>query len=135
MNYIEHQEESLKSKVISQSKKSDFEDFWASQLAGLRAIPLSFKREKLDMPYEKAFTTYKVTFNTHDDTMVEALFSVPVGDPGEKRPCVAYFHGGGGKKRIYPDVVSTGVCCFAMDVRSQGGTTVDKAKYETGDSM
>lgn len=135
MNYAEYHEESLKSKVISQNKNNDFADFWASQVAFLRAIPLSFKREKLDLPYEKAFTTYKVTFSTHDETMVEALFSVPAGDPGEKLPCVAYFHGGGGKKRIYPDVISTGVCCFAMDVRSQGGTTVDKANYETGDSM
>ena len=45
MNYIEYQEESLKNRIISQNKNSDFEDFWASQLAGLRAIPLSFKRE------------------------------------------------------------------------------------------
>ena len=135
MKYAEYHEESLKSRIISQNKTSDFADFWTSQIAGLRAIPLSFKREKLDLPYEKAFTTYKVTFSTHDETMVEALFSVPAGDPGRKLPCVAYFHGGGGKKRIYPDVVSTGVCCFAMDVRSQGGTTVDQATYQTGDSM
>ena len=135
MKYTEHHEESLKTRIIPQNKNNDFESFWASQIANLRAIPLSFKREKLDLPYEKAFTTYKVTFSTHDETMVEALFSVPAGDPDRKLPCVAYFHGGGGKKRIYPDVVSTGVCCFAMDVRSQGGTTVDQATYQTGDSL
>jgi len=135
MNYIEQQEAMLKGKIIDQTMNEDFAAFWEKQLAALRAKPISFTREKLELPYEKAFTTYHVSFNTHDDTVVEALFSVPAGHEGEKLPCVAYFHGGGGKKRIYSDVVSTGVCCFAMDVRSQGGTTVDKAVYETGDTM
>ena len=135
MKYTEHREALLKDKIIDQTMNEDLAAFWNEQVAALRAIPISFTREKLELPYEKAFTTYRVCFNTHDDTVVEALFSVPAGHEGEKLPCVARFHGGGGKKRIYPDTVATGVCCFAMDVRSQGGTTVDKAHYELGDTM
>lgn len=135
MNYIENEESQLIEKIIEQNKKDDFEDFWQNQIASLREIPISFEVKKLDTPYEKAFTTYKVSFTTHDKTVVDALFSVPAGRNGEKLPCVAYFHGGGGKKRIYHDVMSTGVCCFAVDVRSQGGTTIDRAEYGIGDTM
>ena len=135
MHYCAYNEDQLKQKVIPQTGRPDLAAFWVSQIAALRAVPITVQREKLDLPYEKAFVTYKITFNTHDDTLVEALFSVPAGQEGKKLPCVAYFHGGGGKKQIYPDVVATGVCCFAMDVRSQGGTTLDKAAYTLGDSM
>ena len=134
-NYCEQQETLLKGQIIAQNKPSDFEAFWASQITALQAFPMEVKREKLTTPYEKSFTTYQVSFSTHDDTVVEALFSVPSGQEGNKLPCVAYFHGGGGKKRIYPDVVATGVCCFAIDVRSQGGTTVDQARYKSGTTM
>lgn len=135
MQYSEYHQAQLEKEIIAQTKNDDFEAFWSEQIAALRGFPITYRREKLSLPYEKTFTTYLVTFSTHDDTMVEALFTVPVGHENEKLPCVAYFHGGGGKKRIYPEVAATGVCCFAMDVRSQGGTTVDKADYLTGDTM
>ena len=135
MGYCDYHETQLKNKVISQTMNEDFAAFWSAQIAALRSVPLSFQREKLDLPYDKTFTTYRISFTTHDETVVEALFSVPAGHEGEKLPCVARFHGGGGKKRIYPETVATGVCCFAMDVRSQGGTTIDKADYEVGDTM
>ena len=133
--YAEQKEQNLKERIIPQNKQPDFEAFWKEQVEALRKIPVEYTRKKLDLPYEKAFVTYEVSFNTHDKTVVKALYSVPAGQEGKKLPCVAYFHGGGGRKRIYPQVVATGVCCFAMDVRSQGGTTVDQAEYETGDTM
>ena len=64
--------------------------------------------------------------------MVEAFFSVPIGAKG-KLPCVAVYHGGSERKILYPSIVSTGVCCFAIDVRSQGGTTIDRGRYTSGD--
>lgn len=135
MGYIEYREGLLTNQIIAQNKKEDFEAFWEKQIAALRAEPVTINKELLSTPYEKSFTTYKVTYSTHDKTVVEALFTVPAGREGEKLPCVAYFHGGGGCKRIYHEVMSTGVCCFAIDVRSQGGTTVDKAEYESGTTM
>lgn len=135
MKYSECREDLLKEQIIEQNKLDDFEAFWQDRIAALREIPVSFERKKLDTPYEKSFLTYQVSFTTHDKTVVEALFSVPVGREGEKLPCVAYFHGGGGKKRLYHAVLATGVCCFAIDVRSQGGTTIDRAEYGIGDTM
>lgn len=131
MTYAQRKEEELKKSVIPQTKKDDFETFWQTEVEKLRAVPIEYEKTKLDMPYEKAFTTYEIAFNTHDKTIVKAWYSVPVGHEGEKLPCVAYFHGGGGWKDVYPDVVATGVCCFAIDVRTQGGTTVDRAEYKT----
>ena len=134
MEYCQNKESLLAGRIIAQNKKPDFEEFWEKQILALRANPVTIKREKLNTPYEKTFLTYKISYSTHDRTVVDALFTVPAGRKNEKLPCVAYFHGGGACKRIYHDVMSTGVCCFAIDVRSQGGTTVDKAEYEIGDT-
>ena len=133
MNYVERKEEELKKKVIEQTMKDDFESFWREEVKKLRMIPLEIVRKKVYFPYEKTFVTYEITYNTHDNTRVNAYFSVPVNSNGQKMPCVACFHGGRGNKEIYPDIVSTGVCCFAIDVRSQEGTTIDKGNYEIGD--
>jgi len=46
---------------------------------------------------------------------------------------VVYFHGGGSQKDLHLDFVATGVACFAMDVRGQGGTSVDRGVYHSGD--
>lgn len=133
MHYEQQKTAELEKRVISQTKKGDFEEFWNTQVEALRKIPLQYTREKLDLPYEKTFLSYKITYNTHDDTMVDAYFSCPVNGAGKKLPCVVYYHGGSGHKEIYADIVATGVCCFAIDVRSQGGTTIDKAVYSSGD--
>jgi cephalosporin-C deacetylase len=133
--YIDEKTKELENQVFAQTKKADFADFWANAVAQLRKKELVVKREKLDLPYEKYFTTYEITFNTHDDTWIHAYFSCPKHKEGEKLPCVAYFHGGSGYKRVYHDILATGVCCFAIDVRSQGGTSVDKAIYTSGDRM
>lgn len=133
--YIEEKTRELENQVFAQTKKADFADFWADAVAQLRKKELVVKKEKLDLPYEKCFTTYEITFNTHDDTWIHAYFSCPKHKEGEKLPCVAYFHGGSGYKRVYHDILATGVCCFAIDVRSQGGTSVDMATYTSGDRM
>lgn len=134
MIYEKNAEESLKNTVFPQTKKDDFENFWSETIDFLRSKELKISRKKLDLPYDKTFITYEVQYSTHDDTVVSALYSVP-NDGKSKHPCVVYFHGGGEKKEIHPDIVATGVCCFAIDVRSQEGTTVDKAIYNSGDIM
>ena len=134
MEYSNRIEKMLERQVIEQNKKTDFNAFWKNQIAMLRAAPLKMTKEIRHTPYEKSFITYGISYTTHDKTVVEALFSVPAGRHNEKLPCVALFHGGGGSKRIYHDVMATGICCFAIDVRSQGGTTVDRAEYESGDT-
>lgn len=128
--YEINREEELKKKVIPQTKRDDFEAFWKANVEQLRQKPIEIKREVLKTPYEKTFMTYQISYNTHDDTWIDAYFSVPVGAK-EKLPCVAWFHGGGGRKEIHAEILATGVCCFAMDVREQGGSSPDKAVYES----
>ncbi len=133
MNYVNNSEKQLKQQVIAQTMKEDFAEFWTEQVKMMREVPLKVERKKISTPYEKSFITYEVLYNTHDDTVVKAYFSCPVNRKEEKMPCVSYYHGGNGRKNIHTDIISTGVCCFAIDVRSQGGTTTDKAKYTMGD--
>jgi len=101
-------------------------------IAQLRTVPLQVKRKKLTTPYDKTVTTWEISYNTHDDTWIDAWFSYPAGAT-EKLPCVVYFHGGSLQKELHLDIVATGVSCFAMDVRGQGGTSIDRAVYHSGD--
>ncbi len=133
MSYIKAREKELKEMITPQNMNEDFESFWVSEVEKMRAVPLKVERKKLKTPYDKIFNTYEIVYNTHDNTIVHAYFSCPVKKDTEKLPCVSYYHGGNGSKDIHFDILSTGVCCFAIDVRSQGGTTIDKADYKMGD--
>ncbi len=132
MQYELQKEQVLKSRVINQTKKQDFEEFWALQVKALRKIPLKVERKQIQTPYDAVFTTYEITFNTIDDTKVHAYFCKPKFVSG-KLPCVALFGGGGSSRTINAQIVNTGVCCFAMDNRSQSGDTFDKGEYSMGD--
>jgi len=134
MQYEALREEALKKDIIPQTKPADFEAFWAAETDALRKAELIIQRKRLTTPYDKTFYTDLITFTTHDRTVVEALFSCPVYAEGPL-PCVAQFHGGSASKRFMPDILATGVCCFSIDVRSQGGTTIDRAEYHSGDRM
>lgn len=131
MTYEQEVELQLQKKVAPQTMKPDFKEFWEAGVAQMRQVPIQIKRTKLETPYEKSFITYELSYNTHDDTWIDAWFSVPVNAKG-KLPCVVYYHGGNGRRMLFPDIVSTGVCCFAMDVRGQGGTSIDRAVYNSG---
>ena len=131
MSYIEEFEKKLQGQVIPQTMKPDSAQFWQKSVEQVRAVPIEIKREKLETPYEKSFITWELTYNTHDDTKIHAWFSVPTGAK-EKLPCVVFYHGGGSHKELYPGIMAAGVCCFAMDVRGEGGTSIDQAVYTSG---
>ncbi len=132
MNYSARKEAELKKRIIPQTKKADFEEFWQREVAHLRTVPIHFERRLLTLPY-KTMDAYEITFNTHDDTVVTAYFCVPKTEQKQGLPCVAVFHGGGGMDGIFPEIVATGVCTFSMDTRSQGGKTYDRAQYDVMD--
>ena len=131
MYYENETELELQGKVIPQNKPLDFDAFWRCAVEQVRNVPLQIRRKKLDTPYHKTVTSWEISYNTHDDTWIDAYFSYPAGAEG-KLPCVVYFHGGSGQKGLHLDIVATGVACFAMDVRGQGGTSIDKAVYNSG---
>lgn len=130
-NYIQKREEALKGKVYAQTKREDFEEFWTKAVAQLRAVPIQIKRKKLETPFDKTFTTYELDYNTHDDTWVKAYFCCPKNAEG-RLPCAVHFHGGSLSKIIPHEVMNTGICCLSIDVRGQGGETIDRAVYKTG---
>ena len=115
MNYVQQKEAELKTRVIPQTGREDFEIFWRQQVSALRGVDLKVERKLLDLPY-KTFRAYEITFNTHDQTEVTAYFCVPNTYDGKKLPCVVNFHGGGGRFGILPHIVSTGVCTFFLTV-------------------
>ena len=133
MTYVEKIEQNLQKQVIPQNMQPDFSEFWQENIRQLREIPIEVQRKKLETPYEKAFITWELTYNTHDDTKIHAWFSVPTGAT-EKLPCVVFYHGGGSQKELYPGIMAAGVCCFAMDVRGEGGTSIDRAVYTSCDT-
>lgn len=133
MSYACEKETELQKIVIAPEIKADLKEFWENEVNKMRNVPLDVKREKISTPYDKVFSTYEISFNTHDNTIVNAFFSFPADKEGKKLPCVCYYHGGNGSKDIHLPIVSTGVCCLAIDVRSQGGTSMDHGEYKMGD--
>ena len=130
-NYVTENEAALLEKVIPQNIPEDLEQFWQTAIAQLRAVPLRVNRKKLRTPYDKTISTWELRVNTHDATELVAWFSCPA-DAREKLPCVVYFHGGSMYKTLHHDIVATGVCCLDMDVRGQGGESIDRADYPSG---
>ena len=128
--YIKRREEALKGKVYPQTKRADFEQFWADSVAMLRAVPLKVTRGEPTV--SRHYTTGELTFNTHDDTVIYANFICP-NDAKGKRPCVVRFHGGTLRRDpvVEQEIADLGVCCLDMDVRGQGGVSVDRAVYST----
>lgn len=128
--YIKRREEALKGKVIPQTKRADFEQFWADSVAMLRAVPLKVTRG--EPVVSKRYTTWELSFNTHDDTVIYANFVCP-NDAKGKLPCVVRFHGGTLRRDtvVEKEIADLGVCCLDMDVRGQGGISVDRAVYST----
>ena len=128
--YNKRREEALKGKVIPQTKREDFEQFWADSLAQLRAVPLKVTRS--EPVVSRHYTTWELTFNTHDDTIIYANFVRP-NDIQDKLPCVVRFHGGTLRRDpvVEQEIADLGVCCLDMDVRGQGGISVDRAVYST----
>lgn len=133
MIYENNKEEKLKNQIIPQTSNDDFEEFWKSEVEKLRQKKLVVERKIKDFPYTN-ITTWEVKYNTHDDTIVKAYFSVP-NDGKKKHACVIDYHGGGARKSVNVQYLACGVACFSIDVRSQGGETVDKANYSMGDMM
>ena len=132
MLYEQEQVAQLQNKVIPQQLPKDFVSFWERAVAQVRSVPIQLSREIADTPYAKTVTTWSIRYNTHDATQIDAYFSYPAGATG-KLPCVIYYHGGSGHRELCLDIVATGVACFAMDVRGQGGTSIDRAIYNSGD--
>ena len=132
MLYEKEREQELLHKIIPQTKPEDFEEYWEKALAQLRSVEIKIKRKKLDTPYTKTVTSWEISYNTHDDTWIDAWFSYPAGAEG-KLPCVVYYHGGSLQKELHLDIVATGVAVFSMDVRGQGGTSIDRGVYHSGD--
>lgn len=91
MFFEKEKEQELQGKVIPQTKQPDFEDFWKRALEQLRSVPIQIRRKKLDTPYRNTVTSWEISYNTHDDTWIDAYFSYPAGAE-EKLPCVVWQH-------------------------------------------
>lgn len=129
MSYISRKEEAFKKQIIPQTMEEDFALFWQKEVEEMRKVPIEIERRELDLPY-KTFKVYEIVFNAHDGVKVTGYFCVPGAYNGEKLPCVAVYHGGGGTFGIRPDFAAINVCSFCIDCRSQGGKTIDTADYD-----
>lgn len=129
-HYIQQKEEQLKKKIIGQTKREDFEAFWSQSVAQLREVPLQVERRRTPTAGDRYYTTWEISFNTHDDTIIRGNFVCP-NDAKGKIPCVVRFHGGSLRRDLNVErkFAVAGVCCLDIDVRGQGGCSYDKANY------
>jgi cephalosporin-C deacetylase len=116
----------LKTYLPSREEPADFDSFWKSTLAEVRAFPLNTTLEKVDYGLV-AQETFDVTFNGFGGQPVKGWLILPTG--GAHRdvpfPCVVESIGYGGGRQFGFDWLlwaSAGYAHLVMDTRGQGGT-------------
>lgn len=116
--------------VTAPDVPEDFHSFWAQMVKRSEEKPITYTRKEVKTPY-CLLDLYEIRYSAADDTEVVAWFQVPKNIPG-KKPCIVRFHGGSGQKGISWTIVGAGMCCLMIDVRGQGGDTVDNGVYHSG---
>lgn len=131
MGYIDEQTKDLYEYLPPQTKQSDFDEFWANNIALSQAQPLDpVVEEVTDYPI-KDMRIYHVTYKGFDGVPVTAWFITPANAAG-KVPCILHYHGFSdfkGKPYIYAHFIMMGYAVFAIDVREQGGDTGNTAYH------
>ena len=112
------------------TKKDDFHDFWKETKTISDSEPLNYKVEELEY-IVKDVNAYKIFYDGFGKARICGYYLTPTRGDGPF-PVVLFFHGYGGKKgqiSEYLKWVLLGFAVMAIDVRGQGGESVDNKVY------
>jgi cephalosporin-C deacetylase len=107
-------------------RPADFDDYWDTALAEMRATgpAVELIPHALDAPFAECFD---LRFTGVGGARVHAKYLRPKGDPGP-HPAVLMFHGYGGSSGDWSEklgYVARGLSVAALDCRGQGGLSED----------
>jgi cephalosporin-C deacetylase len=107
-------------------KPADFDAYWERALAEMRAVDpqIEFVRSSFEVPFADCFDLY---FTGVRGARIHAKYVRPKGEQ-TPHPAILQFHGYAGNSGDWSDKLvyaALGYSVFSMDVRGQGGTSVD----------
>lgn len=115
----------------SQRKPADFDSFWEQSKKEVPTI--DYQLEKIPFA-SKIVDAYQLTFQGVADGRIVCQFMRPKKIQG-KHPALIQFHGyhtSAGELSDKVSLAAEGVFVFAMDVRGQGGVSIDSTKTTGG---
>ncbi len=133
MDLIDRQLAGLEALDVPQTKRPDFDDFWAETMDAVNSTPLQAEWTVLDHPI-RSMEVRDLTYRGLDGTAVHGWVLLPAGAKGPL-PAVVCYHGASGSRAFPHDFVpwvAMGAAVVTHDFRMQGGMTGSNAGYTNG---
>lgn len=121
---------------VPQTKRPDFDAFWAETLQRVEAKALENESVPVTYPI-RAMEVHDVTFSGLDDTPVKAWVILPAGRT-RRVPAVVHYHGAGGSRGVpasFAHWTLLGVAVVVMDFRMQSGLTGSQTGFVAHGSL
>lgn len=123
--------EELKAYKPEKTKEKDFDGFWQNKIKHLRVEPIEYNMEKIDYIVPE-IDAYKVIYKGYKDALICGYYLTPKNVSNSQLPVILMFHGYAGNKGPISLNVRwplMGYAVFAVDIRGQGGESVDNRYY------
>jgi len=124
MDLLDTHVASLTQLNVPETKRPDFDQFWADTLQRVATTPLDISSTPVTYPV-RAMDVHDVTFRALDGTPVKAWVILPAARSG-RVPAIVHYHGAGGSRGIpasYAHWTAMGLAVVVMDFRMQAGLT------------
>ncbi len=125
MDLVKKQIAELEQIDVPQTKRPDFDEFWADTIALCRNTPLNVKGGAVDYPI-KSIEVRDLTFEGLDGTEIHTWLILPEEARASKVPVVVCYHGAGGSRNTpaaFTQWTSMGMAVISHDFRMQAGLT------------
>lgn len=133
--YYDMSLEELKNYRPELTRQPDFTEFWENNLRLSNSQPLNAQLKHFKYPV-KGVSVYDVYYDGFENGRIHGYYILP--ENGEKLPALIHFHGYGGNRKYineYLKWVLQGYAVFTIDVRGQGGQSIDGSVYDQGSTM
>lgn len=134
MEMLKEQLAALESLDVPQTKRPDFDRFWAAAVGEVHRVPLGVEAARMPHPI-RAMEVRDLTFRGLDGTPVRAWLILPPEAREQKVPAVVCYHGAGGSRGVpsaHVGWVAMGAAVLAYDFRMQGGLTGSETGFASG---
>jgi len=134
MDLIDGQLRGLEALDVPQTKRPDFDEFWAEAMAAVNERPLEAEWDVVQHPI-RSMEVRDTTYRGLDGTAVHGWVLLPAEARQRPVPAVVCYHGASGSRGFPADFaawLAMGAAVVTHDVRMQGGMTGSNTGFPCG---
>jgi cephalosporin-C deacetylase len=134
MELIDKQLQALEALDVPETKRADFDEFWAETMGAVNETPLEAHWEVVEHPI-RSMEVRDLTYRALDGTPVRGWVLLPAGVRRQPVPAVVCYHGASGSRGFpteFAPWVAMGAAVVTHDVRMQGGMTGSNTGFPCG---